>query len=1140
MPAQQRVVHVRRTYNRWVADQTLEDYALRFTAKQGRRWSLGRVANTALGAISFLALEAIGGSVTLYYGFTNATLAILAVGLLIFATSLPISYYAARYGVDVDLLTRGAGFGYIGSTVTSLIYASFTFLFLAIEAAIMAMALEMCFGIPLAVGYVLSALAVIPLVTYGITFISRFQMWSQPIWAVLQAIPFLFVAFQDRSTFENWMQFHGLSGGDGSFDLMLFGAAGSVLFALIAQVGEQADFLRFLPHQTTACRWRWWASLLAAGPGWIVIGGIKLLLGSFLAVVALNHMLTPDQAAEPTRMYLIVFQDVLAAPQLAIAVTGLFVVLSQLKINVTNSYAGSIAWSNFFSRLTHSHPGRAVWVVFNAAIALLLMELGIYGTLEPILGLYANVAASWVGALVADLVINKPLRLSPPHIEFKRAHLYDINPVGTGAMLLAVLVSVIAYSGSIGPTLQALAPFLALGIAFVTAPVIAWATKGKYYIARTSPQTSNPPRTGADASPLRSTERCIVCDHMFEPEDMAHCPVYAGSICSLCCSLDARCGDGCKPHARLSAQILHGLGQVLPERVVAGLNSRLGHYLGIVLIQVLVIGAILALIFIQATQGNEAERAVIADTLWTVFLVLMIVAGVGSWLFVLARESRRVAQEESNKQTSLLMQEVEAHRETDAQLQKAKEVAEAANLAKSRYLVGISHEFRTPLNAIFGYAQLLEHDPSIPPRRHDAVKVIRRSAEHLAGLIEGLLDISKIEGGRLQLNRTEVRVIDLLDQLVDMFRLQAAAKGIDFHFSRSDRLPAVAYTDESRLRQILINLLTNAIKFTDKGHVTLRVRYRSQIAEFEIEDTGRGIAPQDLPRIFEPFERGATAQTSMVPGMGLGLTITRLLTQVMGGEVNVTSEPGRGSVFKVRLMMSEATHSVIAPAPDHLIRGYKGRRRTILVTDDDPAHRSLMQDLLGALGFTLYVAEDGPSCLRLAARCRPDAFLLDISMPGMTGWELAQELRASDHETAAIIMVSANARDNRPVDAPKDAPSTLYDGFVAKPVDLGKLLACLQQRLKLEWEYAEEEIQAPHRPAVPTFAPAELPPRQHITDLIHLGRIGYIRGIQSKLSDIEAAFPEHKPFVDQLRTLIGSFALKQYMAALEAAYRNEH
>src|ERR1700760_3299650 len=182
MTAQQKIVRVRRSYNQWVANQTLEDYALRFTAKSARRWSSVRVANTAIGAISFLALEAIGGAITINYGFSNATTAIVVVSALIFLTGLPIAYYASRYGVDIDLLTRGAGFGYIGSTITSLIYASFTFLLFSIEASILSVALQTLFGIPIALAHVISSLVVIPIAVYGISLISRMQLATQPIW----------------------------------------------------------------------------------------------------------------------------------------------------------------------------------------------------------------------------------------------------------------------------------------------------------------------------------------------------------------------------------------------------------------------------------------------------------------------------------------------------------------------------------------------------------------------------------------------------------------------------------------------------------------------------------------------------------------------------------------------------------------------------------------------------------------------------------------------------------------------------------------------------------------------------------------------------------------------------------------------
>lgn len=572
MAGRQRIDRVRRQYNQWVANQTLEDYALRFTAKSARRWSAARVANTALGAISFLALEAIGGTITLNYGAMNASAAILVVSVIIFLCGLPIAYHAAKSGIDIDLLTRGAGFGYIGSTITSLIYASFTFIFFAIEAVILASALDMCFGIPRPIGYLISAVVIIPLVIYGITLISRFQLWTQPLWIILHIMPFAAIAWANPHSFTEWRKFAGDHGDpSGHLDLLLFGTAASVVFALVAQIGEQVDFLRFLPRDRRTSRKAWWIALLGAGPGWIVLGALKLLAGSFLAFFALSHGVSAEHAAEPANMYLEAFRYVLSQPDLAMALTGTFVILSQVKINVTNAYAGSIAWSNFFSRLTHSHPGRVVWLVFNVVVALLLMEIGVYKALEQTLALYSNVAIAWVGALVADLVINKPLGLRPQHIEFKRAHLCDINPVGVGAMTIATVVSISAFYGLFGPTAKALSAFVALAVAFVTAPLIAWATDGKYYIAR------KPKRSWQNIESIQ----CCICEHAFEPEDMAACPAYAGPICSLCCSLDARCHDLCKPHGRIGAQVSDALGKVMPQPIYARLNSQLGHYLGV-------------------------------------------------------------------------------------------------------------------------------------------------------------------------------------------------------------------------------------------------------------------------------------------------------------------------------------------------------------------------------------------------------------------------------------------------------------------------------------------------------------------------------------------------------------------------------
>src|SRR5256885_14636886 len=216
-----------------------------------------------------------------------------------------------------------------------------------------------------------------------------------------------------------------------------------------------------------------------------------------------------------------------------------------------------------------------------------------------------------------------------------------------------------------------------------------------------------------------------------------------------------------------------------------------------------------------------------------------------------------------------------------------------------------------------------------------------------------------------------------------MFRVQAAAKGVDFVFRRPAHLPVVVYADEKRLRQVLINLLSNAIKFTQNGSVQFVVHYRSPVAEFEVIDTGPGIQAGDLERIFAPFERGALGISQPQTGTGLGLTISRLLAGVMGGDIKVASTVGSGSTFRVKILLSEVTNPMRIATLEAPIYGYHGARKTILITDDDPTHRDLLREVLTPLGFILLSAPDGPGCLALAQHCRPDPFLLDIFMPCM-------------------------------------------------------------------------------------------------------------------------------------------------------------
>ncbi|MDB9948834.1 ATP-binding protein [Porticoccaceae bacterium] len=1081
----QGVFGARRKYNQWVGDQTLEDYALRFTSVSARKWSALKVASTALGAITFLALEAIGGSITLSYGFHNAVVSILLVSVVLLLLSMPISYYSSKYGLDIDLLTRGAGFGYIGSTITSLIYASFTFIFLALEASIMALALELIFGLPLHWGYLVSTLLVIPIVTYGITMITRFQAWTQPFWVLLQLLPIGYILLNDMGSIDNWVQFQGQSQGGPELDWLMIGAASTLLFSLVAQIGEQADYARFIPPQQITGKKSWWLATVLAGPGWIIIGAFKLLLGSFLLVLAISYGVSPEQAVEPTQMYLVAFSYVSQSPSTILALTAAFVVLSQLKINVTNVYAGSIAWSNFFARLTHAHPGRVVWVVFNVVVAIILMEVGIYSALVKTLGIFGIIALSWIGSMVADLVINKPLGLSPPHIEFKRAHLYDINPVGVGAMLIAMTAGIVAYNGALGIEAQAFSSFITLAMTFIISPLIAWITKGRYYIVRPRPLNTGP-----------RSNQCGVCENHFENPDMTYCPLYQLPICSLCCSLDAHCKDACRPEGLISNQFLTFVQLFFKSIRLRHIQSRAFKF---TLLFSVNLGIFLSLIMVASVKTISLypdQVALIETFSWTMSAISIILLMVATWSYLLSMEGRQLAQDESQRQTQLLINEISAHEKTDLELQRSKEKADAANIAKSRYLERISHELRTPLNSVMGYAQLLEGADDIPLPRRESIKVMRSSSEHLTDLIEGLVDISKIEAGRLDLHRNKVDMLAMIEQLMYMFQIQAQTKNISLNFSHQERLPETVIADGKRLRQVMINLISNAIKFTPEGSVSVELKYRNQVAYFTVTDTGVGIEQDDISRISEAFVRIANP-LHQVAGSGLGLAITQALVHRMGGDLSIKSEFGKGSTFTVSLMLPSSREVNHQPVVADRVIGYQGKTLSLMVVDDDAVQRRLLIDTLTPLGFNVIAAADGASCLQMLEQCAPKLFMLDISMPNMTGWELAAELRQRGL-TVPIVMISAEADEGLGHGREQDAP--LHNDYLVKPINMPSLLTTLAEQLDIRLQLAGEAQGL----SVAALSKVKNDPLI-VKELLYFIDIGYVDGFKNALMKAEIA-----------------------------------
>ncbi|HET8710037.1 MAG TPA: ATP-binding protein, partial [Spongiibacteraceae bacterium] len=756
-------------------------------------------------------------------------------------------------------------------------------------------------------------------------------------------------------------------------------------------------------------RVHWWSAVIIAGPGWIVFGVLRQLGGAFLAYLAIRYGVNVAHAYEPTQMFLMAYRYVTEplftnSEALAITLTVLLVVVSQIKINVTNAYAGSLAWSNFFSRLTHSHPGRVVWLVFNVAIALMLMELGVFTALERVLGLFSNVAIAWIGALVADLVVNKPLKLSPSYIEFKRAYLPDINPVGVFSTLLASLISIIAYLGFLGEVAQAFSAFIALCIAFISAPILAVVTRSRFYIARDREHWPN----GAKAS-----DECCICGNQFEHEDKAYCPAYQGTICSLCCTLDARCRDACKPQTRLEDQLQNIANRLLPQRLSPQLKLRLVQFVLLYLLMAGLTGIFVGVIYYQdvlsISTGEHYYATLLYNNFVKIFSCLSIFLGLGTWWLILNNESRQVAQEESNRQTLLLLKEIEEHQKTDAKLQQAKEAADRANLAKSRFLTDMSHEIRTPLNSILGYAQILRKDGSIPDHRRDAIGIIQNSGEHLSRLIEDILDIARIEARKFDLKKAPIDFPALVEHMVRMFKSQAEHKGLAFRCQVLYQLPRHIRGDEHRLTQILINLLSNAVKFTDSGEVVLHVEYSGQVAVFSVIDTGVGIPAEKRDDIFQPFRRLNNPNGNAVAGNGLGLTISKILAEIMGGELTIRSNYPQGTIFTVRLFMPELhpttqTGDGVVTKEESEIVGYRGHRRSILIADDQIEHRQLLKSVLAPLGFELHEASSGEACYELALQLRPDVILLDIVMGGITGIEVTRRLRLAGHLSSIIVI----------------------------------------------------------------------------------------------------------------------------------------
>ncbi|WP_440713948.1 purine-cytosine permease family protein [Gordonia sp. FQ] len=504
--------------------ETLEDYTLRFAPRSYRKWSAAVVATSALGGIAYLADFSIGANIGIAHGTGNALWGILLFAVVIVITGIPLAVYAARYNIDLDLITRGSGFGYYGSVVTNLIFASFTFIFFALEGSIMAQGLKLGLGIPLWIGYLVSTLMVLPLVIYGMKALAKLQVWTTPLWLIMMVGPFVYLVAAHPGSVSDFLNFSGVDSdgqplGKGVSWAGIMLCAG-VCLSLIAQIAEQIDYLRFMPPKTPENNRKWWTAVLVAGPGWVVFGALKQIAGLFLAVYLIGHVAdSVGVANEPVHQFVMIYEDFMPA-WLAMTLAVILVVISQIKINVTNAYSGSLAWTNSFTRVTKTYPGRLVFVVVNLAIALALMEADMFSFLSQLLNFYANCGIAWIVVVATDIVVNKYLlKISPKAPEFRRGMLYAVNPVGFVSVIVAAGVSIMVFFGVFGDGVQPFSPLFAAGIAVILPPVLAVVTKGRYYLRR-GDDGIDLPMYDEYGNPSDAKLWCCVTQTEFERPDM--------------------------------------------------------------------------------------------------------------------------------------------------------------------------------------------------------------------------------------------------------------------------------------------------------------------------------------------------------------------------------------------------------------------------------------------------------------------------------------------------------------------------------------------------------------------------------------------------------------------------------------------